>query len=514
MRRPTRPPEATIPTLLLPNDGEPVAALVAALGERFAADEGAGDTVERTLLDTFDWRLHDAGLRLVLAGGVLELCGADGVVRARTRRTPPFRRDDLPEPIGERLGSLIDVRALLAVATVAVDAVPVDVRNADDKIVVRARVERRRVAGESGGDLPTRVVLRPVRGYDDELAEVAGALAAEPAPDELDEVAALAGRRPGDYEPRPDLPLEPWERADEAVARLLAHLRDIVVENEDGVRADLDPEFLHDFRVAVRRTRSALKTLGDVLPSAPVAELAEDLRWLQGVTGEPRDLDVQLLELPDRIAEVPDDLSGALGPLRDRLVARRRKARRQLLRALAGDRYVVLHHRWARLVDPATWTERTASGGRSIDEVAAERIRAQHRRVVKRGRRIDDASPDDDLHDLRKRGKELRYLLEMFAGLHEPAAVTAAVKELKKLQDNLGEFNDSTVQAEALRADAVALAEAGADAEALLAVGALVGRVAERHAAARAEFHDRFARFDSKKSRRRLAALTTTGSAR
>ena len=38
--------------------------------------------------------------------------------------------------------------------------------------------------------------------------------------------------------------------------------------NEDGVRKDLDSEFLHDFRVAVRRTRSALSQIKGVFPAA------------------------------------------------------------------------------------------------------------------------------------------------------------------------------------------------------------------------------------------------------
>ena len=52
-----------------------------------------------------------------------------------------------------------------------------------------------------------------------------------------------------------------------AVARLLLRLLDTMELNVDGVLRDIDTEFLHDLRVAVRRTRSAIKLLGEVLPA-------------------------------------------------------------------------------------------------------------------------------------------------------------------------------------------------------------------------------------------------------
>ena len=67
------------------------------------------------------------------------------------------------------------------------------------------------------------------------------------------------------------------------------------------------------------------------------------------------------------------------------------------------------------------------------------------------GKAIDDDSPAEDLHELRKVGKELRYLLEFFASLYPPEVVKPFVKTLKGLQDQLGRFQDHEVQANALR---------------------------------------------------------------
>ena len=65
----------------------------------------------------------------------------------------------------------------------------------------------------------------------------------------------------------------------------------------------------------------------------------------------------------------------------------------------------------------------------AIELVAADRIRRVYRRMVRDGSAIDDDSPAEALHDLRKRGKELRYLLELFGGLFEPKVVKPMVED-------------------------------------------------------------------------------------
>ena len=83
--------------------------------------------------------------------------------------------------------------------------------------------------------------------------------------------------------------------------------------------------------------------------------------------------------------------------------------------------------------------------------MAGERIRKVYRRMVRDGSRIDDSSPPEALHDLRKRGKELRYLLELFGSPFPKRVVKPMVSTLKDLQEVLGRFQDRAVQIELLR---------------------------------------------------------------
>jgi CHAD domain-containing protein len=117
------------------------------------------------------------------------------------------------------------------------------------------------------------------------------------------------------------------------------------------------------------------------------------------------------------------------------------------------------------------------------------------------GKKIGDASPHEALHDLRKRGKELRYLLEFFAGLYPAKVVRPMVRTLKALQDSLGRFQDREIQVAELHSLGGAVAALENGPAALMAMGRLVDRLHGEQAAARAEFDERFAAFAAKPQR-------------
>src|SRR5206468_9291938 len=115
---------------------------------------------------------------------------------------------------------------------------------------------------------------------------------------------------------------------------------------------------------------------------------------------------------------------------------------------------------------------------------------------------IDDESPAVNLHALRKQGKELRYLLEIFAGLYPAEAVRPTVRRLKALQETLGRFQDRDVQATTLRSLGDELAAADGGPAALLALGVVLERIEADGGAARAEFAERFAVYSARRQRR------------
>ena len=115
---------------------------------------------------------------------------------------------------------------------------------------------------------------------------------------------------------------------------------------------------------------------------------------------------------------------------------------------------------------------------------------------------IGPETPAEQVHDLRKDAKKLRYLFECFGGLLADAPRKTFVRRLKALQDNLGEHQDAQVHVAELRAISHQLHEQGAQADTMLAIGQLAERLEQQRVAARAEFTERFEAYDTNETER------------
>ncbi len=498
-------------------------------------------TVRRTWLDTFDWRLFRAGLTLELLArrgtSELVLTGRDGelvatetilsatVSGASNGSRPvrwPSRLDQLPAgPLRERLASVVGVRALLPVTKATSVLTELRAVNTDEKTIALLALDRMSVTQPAQrhpqhqhrvSQPPARLAIIPLRGYQVQASKLADLFERAPgvAPavqSPFEAALAGAGRRPGDYTGKIDVHLTGAMPAALALTTVLGRLFDTIEANLAGTIGDIDTEFLHDLRVAVRRTRSVLKTAKSVLPASVVGRYRLEFKWLGDLTTPTRDLDVYLLGYPSMTARLVAAGEADLAPFCEYLQRERATAYRQLIRGLKSARFTSLAGKWRHDLDQAA----AAPGRRpATGAFAARRIAKAHGLVLSAGAMIDSTSPPQALHDLRKLCKELRYLLEVFASLHDPAEQWRAVNELKALQDCLGEFQDTDVQLTELRAFARAMmADRSAPAETLLAMGEIAADLAVRQARARAEFAGRFAGFASPRGQARIGALTT-----
>jgi CHAD domain-containing protein len=497
------------------------AAVVSALRIGFIVEEGDPQTLRRTWLDTFDWRLHRAGLtleHLACAGrDELSLTGSSGLqVSARPGGwTWPGGVDRLVAGgLGERLEPIVGIRVLLAVAETEGTLRNVRLINKDQKTVVRVSVEDVSLT-PAAYRLAPRMTIAAVRGYGRQAERARQLLASVPGimptgGSRLDAALAAAGRRAGDYTGRLEVSLDGSAPAGAAVAAVLLRLLEMLEANVDGVIRDLDTEFLHDLRISVRRTRSGLTLAGDTLPAGLVAGFAGEFKWLGDLTTPVRDLDVYLLGLEGTTGEQGDGGLEALQPFRRYLAERRHAERRRLLAGLRSRRFTTLTGEWRAALLPIS--EQCVADGPTAASFAASRITRCYRRIVKRGSAITSASPAEELHRLRKRCKQMRYLMEYFASLHDPRLHRKMIKELKSLQDCLGEFQDSHTQREAITALAEQMAaEQAVPAATLLAMGRLGAGLESRQRNARAQFASRFNRFASPKTARIVKALPEQG---
>lgn len=468
----------------------------------------------RQLFDTFDARLH--GARRVLTAEredgqwlvALRRARSGDVVAAQLcRDLPRFWWQLPPGPVRDRLETIAGPRALLASVEVEVHERPWAQLDPAGKIIARASVDTATVDGRRRLSF---LRLIPVKGYRQAAREAGRALAAggfERTGERVyDTIQRAAGVAPD--QPRWILPddIDPAAASAPATRRVLRHLWQLVEINRQGVVAELaqrapegggelaiDTEFLHDLRVAARRTRSVLAGARSVLADGAVGGFAAEFRWLGGITRAPRDLDVALLELPRYGKLLAPARRLALAPLAEQIAHRRDREYQLLAGELASDRYRALVSGWAAFLDadPVAEAPRSAE---PIAAVAGELVGRAYARALRRSRDLTDRAPASQLHELRKAVKKLRYLIESFAPVYPRRALERTIGPLRRLQTALGEVQDLTVHAATL-ARIAAEPDGGVPADTQQAALALADELARQSAARRPQVAAALARW-------------------
>ncbi len=376
--------------------------------------------VTATVLDTFDGRLHAAGLRLHHDGHTLVLGGA-GTVPARLDlgAAPRFPADLPPGPLRARLLDIVEVRALLPLAAVSAVVRHSASRNAEGKVVSSVRTYEQ-ISTDRGSVDGWLVEVDELTGYEKQASRTTELIAATGAVLTDDDAIALllraAGVDPTGHHDEPTVPLDADLPALEGFRLVLANLQAAVDANLPGTIRDIDPEFLHDLRVAVRRSRSVLRHGKRVLPADVVAWSHPDLKHLGDITGPPRDLDVLAEEWDGYVAALPDNAAAALAPVRAQLDEDRAAAHRQLATDLVSEHVVDLLDRWRAWLATGAGTP-GPRGERRLVDVVVRRIEKAEGRLIDHGRAITPETPAEDVHEVRKDAKRLRYLLECFGSL-------------------------------------------------------------------------------------------------
>src|SRR3954454_1122275 len=494
-----------------------VPAALTALTADYAVAMDPPIATRRMWLDTIDLRLYRSGMALTAVEGpdgggcMLELSLTDG---ATVTAGPgvlgcPRLLARLPDALRPHLEPVLGVRALLPMVEAAGTSVTGRLLDVEGKTVLRLIHEPPATISGSRDQLSARLWLIPLRGYGaagECAARIAHRAGLDPdTPSRYPAALRAAGVDPGGPS---RAVMETGLPARVAVARVLLSFLGELEAAVDGTVDDVDIEFLHDLRVAVRRSRSAVKLLGDVLPPALVAWVTPQLKELGDLTTPSRDLDVLIEELPSLTAGLSSGRPEDVEPLVLHLAGLRADERRRLVVGLRSLRFERFRARWrSLLLGLATWDGQPGAGPTAA-EGGVERLDRAHRRVLRRGSRITDALPAEDLHDLRKRAMELRYLLETFPPATDPADARVAIKELKALQDVLGTFQDTETQREALISLATDMMSTdGASARTIFAMGEIAARLQADQDTSRAQFPPWFERCSLRSAQRPAAAV-------
>lgn len=465
-----------------------------------------------TVLDTFDGRVRRAGARLNRTGQADASTMAwwprsgDLPVTARVSQPVSFAWDLPDGPLHEAVAPVVGVRRLIPQADAEAQGTQFDILDDRHKTVARLRIESGQVrppaARAAWRPLPTVLTLTGLRGYEDAYARLVPIVQSRPGitpcPDGVERVVL---EHAGVPEPRDVSTLEIDLAADvtasEGARRIHRALAQVLAANEPGLRDNIDSEFLHDFRVAIRRTRALLRQLKYVFPPEIVDRYSTEFAWLGNLTGPPRDLDVLMLALRGRRGDIDTDAMGALVAFLERAQAQEREA---LIAALDSERYRRLIADWGVFLEQSA-ASAAAHAHRLLVDVVAARAWKLSKRIARSAGTIDDRTDPARLHEVRIDAKKLRYLIDVTPAFFDAEDLETVVTALKKLQRVLGDFNDAQVQEARLLGCGRALGAAGGPAAAVLALGQLAEQSRQRREQLRPQAIDQLAQFSARATR-------------
>jgi CHAD domain-containing protein len=427
-------------------DGFELPPLAGAAGVARAGDAQIHE-LDATYVDTDDLRLarnrrtlrrrtggSDAGWHLKTPG--------DGASRTEWR-LPLSDGDDVPAELLAEVRAIVRARPLRQVARLRTRRVETPLCDEAGRTLALVAQDDVTARTDDGEQRWREVEVELVDGAPEVLAAVERRLrraGARPAtgPSKLARALGPRLRAPGQKKVNPVL----------AYAR---EQRDAIQAYDPGVRRG-EGESVHKMRVATRRLRSTLRTFRGAFAPERAEPVRAELRWLAHELGAVRDGQVLERKLTAAVEAEGPEFAAVADRIRSRLDRTVSDGRRELVAALDGERYLRLLDELDELVDGAPRT--------------APQPRRQARKALRRADRLLDRAradgADAEFHEARKAYKRARYAVEVFA----PAAGAPAgrlVDRLTRLQDVLGDHQDSVVARELLRDLAAEARGAGED---------------------------------------------------
>ena len=406
-----------------------------------------------TLLDNYDWDICQSGLLLILEDkDRLQLLDANENLLSSccVHGTSCFWWQLPAGNLADKLEELSPVRAFIPKYSCHLKTDRFAILNTDEKIVVR--VEFYSVTGSDNRKFYFIKAL-PLRGYQKEYAQISKCLAAvnsEELPDlDLRNLLLQSGLEINLSERKAIFKLAATEPAEAAISKMAIKIIQLARHQEQGIIDDIDTEFVHQYRVNIRKTRSLISLFKKSFSSQRYQLFKTELKTLGSQTNNLRDLDVFLLNQDYYRSLLPENLWPGLEQIFRQINRRRTTALKKVVSQLTGTEYLkqINHLLQAFQQLPELATKQSEL---EIRQLAGKKILAQYQLIHTDGIAIDTDTSDQAVHALRIECKKLRYLLELFAELFPAKKVKQLVKLLKVFQDNLGRFNDFSVQREFL----------------------------------------------------------------
>jgi CHAD domain-containing protein len=251
--------------------------------------------------------------------------------------------------------------------------------------------------------------------------------------------------------------LDPTLSRNQACHKLLTHhfkhflkYETLALSNADD---DVDSEVIHDMRVTIRRIESTLRIFKQDFKASQMSLLKNSLKNMSHRLSLVRDLDVfmeNVAHYRDRLGyestfDAKEDI--AFLDLMVYFKRQRKRAMKKIFTLLKGREHVKFKGKVDDFLAPdakkTKWMTIDKHIPCQIRHIAFSAVYKSYEIIRVRDESLKDATIEQ-LHDFRKDCKNLRYLIENFQDILG-AESTEVLKEIKKVQNYLGELNDTKV---------------------------------------------------------------------
>jgi CHAD domain-containing protein len=216
----------------------------------------------------------------------------------------------------------------------------------------------------------------------------------------------------------------------------LIHQLNSLKQCDPGIRLCGDVEDVHRMRVASRRMRTLLLAVRKIVSVEWAEPLLSGLKWLGGVFGRVRDLDVQMDYFRREAKELKARDRRPLERFQRHLQSERDQAYQLVLDEMKSARYVGFVSKLRDAAESPVVVD--------LEYTLADAAARQFRKLRKTVKDLKQSPTDAELHRIRIKTKRARYAAELARG-RDSKAIGRFLKRAGRLQDLLGRHQDAVL---------------------------------------------------------------------
>jgi len=416
-----------------------------------------------SILENFEWTLYKERLLAIRhENHSISLWNEDSLLDTESAQhiddlnaTSRFWWDFPACAATEQLKPLLKLRSLEPIYEGVLKTEQINLQNNEGKILVFCQLISIYKPERPRTPIMRQIRISPVTGYTaekDRAIELIKSLGGfEPSLTPLDSLLGSLGVTPRAYSVKPQITISPETPSRRAASQIISTMIDKQRLTEPGIIKDIDTEFLHHYRVAIRMVRAAIAQLKEVFPAQDVVSLKQRFGDLARETNLLRDLDVFIMDKQRYMDLLPESMRNDLTPMFDDFQKNRQTEAKRISQWINSKAYKDEINDLESLFSPGYSAMETQWSEKPSIELSIRKIQKTYKKIYKAAIKITHETPDTDIHKIRIDCKKLRYLLYFFGSQFNKKKIKIVSKHLKSLQDTLGIFNDLTVQGDFLK---------------------------------------------------------------